>query len=124
MKTLQQYILESYDDYLKLSAEDKKRLLKLDIEYGELMLIARYETVCRRINNVDEEWDKFEKSYIDGGKKYYPTVEHKELNYEKYDLKNRVNELIEEFQHITFQILNLFLIKLNILSHLMTVIMK
>lgn len=97
MKSLHQYILESYDDYLKLSAEDKKRLLKLDLEYGEIMLIARYETVCRRINNVDEEWNKFEKSYINNGKKYYPIVEHKELNYEKYDLFNRTDELIEKF---------------------------
>ena len=51
MKSLLQYIKESYDDYLKLTPELKEKLLDLDLEYGKIMLIARYETVCRTINN-------------------------------------------------------------------------
>lgn len=97
MKNLSTYIKESYDNFLKLSEADKSKLLKLDLEYGELMLIARYETVCRRINNIDKEWEKFEEKHINNGENYYPTVEHKDLNYEKYDLENRVNNLIEKF---------------------------
>jgi len=64
MKSLYTYIKESYDDYLKLSDEDKEKLLKLDLEYGKIMLIARYETVCRRIDNKDEEWENFETNYM------------------------------------------------------------
>ena len=52
MKNLKEFICESYDDYLKLSEDDKKKLLNLDLEYGKIALIARYETVCRRINKI------------------------------------------------------------------------
>jgi len=103
MKSLYTYIKESYDDYLKLSDEDKEKLLKLDLEYGKIMLIARYETVCRRIDNNDEEWENFETNYINNGKKYYPILKFPDFEYEKYDLKNRVEKLIDKF--IEFDIL-------------------
>ena len=113
MKSLQQYILESYDDYLKLSAENKKRLLKLDIEYGEIMLIARYETVCRRINNKDEEWEKFEEKHIKHGEKYFPVLEYDELKWEKYDLENRVNSLITKFHELNCPLSKYYIENLN-----------
>ena len=40
MKKLKEFICESYDDYLKLSEDDKKKLLNLDLEYGKIALIA------------------------------------------------------------------------------------
>lgn len=100
MKTLTQYIKESFDDFLKLSSEDKKKLLELDLLYGELMLIARYETTVREISNKDEEWVKFEEEYIKNGKKYFPVMEYEPLEYEKYDLEKRTNDLIAEFKKL------------------------
>ena len=97
MKKLKEFIYESYDDYLKLSEDDKKKLLNLDLEYGKIALIARYETVCRRINNKDEEWDKFKNEFIDNNNKYYPKLDYDDFLYEQYDLKNRVNTLIDKF---------------------------
>lgn len=100
MKSLQQYITESYDDYLKLSTKDRQRLLDLDLEYGKLMLIARYETVVREVSNKDEEWEKFEEQYIKGGKKYFPILKYQPLQYKKYNLEERTKDLIIEFKKL------------------------
>lgn len=101
MRTLTQFIIENYaNDYLKLSNEDKQKLLNLDLEYGKVMLIARYETVVREISNKDEEWEKFEDLYIKKGIKYFPVLKYKPLKYEEYDLVSRVKVLIEEFEKL------------------------
>jgi hypothetical protein len=100
MKTILQYIKESYDEIWDLSKEEIQQLLDLDLEYGKLMLISRYETVAREILNGDEEWEKFEQIHIINGQKYFPVIKHKELKYEKYDLENRTNKLIDKFRQI------------------------
>lgn len=100
MRSLYEYIKESYEEILKLSNEEIQELLDLDLEYGKLMLISRYEVVAREILNADEEWDKFEQIHINGGQEYYPVIKHRELKYEKYDLENRTKALIEKFSHI------------------------
>ena len=98
MKSLLQYIKESYDDYLKLTPELKEKLLDLDLEYGKIMLIARYETVCRKINNKDEAWEEFEEKHIKNGEKYFPVLKYDKLKWEEYNLEERVNELIYQFK--------------------------
>ena len=86
MKSLLQYIKESYDDYLKLTPELKEKLLDLDLEYGKIMLIARYETVCRTINNKDEAWEEFEEKHIKNGEKYFPVLKYDKLLDEAFDI--------------------------------------
>lgn len=101
MISLIDFIKESYEDeYLKLSGKDKKRLLELDLEYGKVMLIARYETVVREISNKDEEWEKFELSYIKKGIKYYPVLDYKPLKWKEYNLEIRAKSLIKEFRKL------------------------
>lgn len=101
MKELIQYIKESYEaDYLKLSHKDKEKLLELDLEYGKIMLIARYETVVRDVFNIDEEFEKFKTSFIDNGIKYFPTLDHQDLEYNKYDLPKRISSLIYKFNKL------------------------
>ena len=98
MKSLLQYIKESYDDYLKLTPELKEKLLDLDLEYGKIMLIARYETVCRKINNKDEAWEEFEEKHIKNGEKYFPVLKYDKLKWKEYNLEERVNELIYKYK--------------------------
>lgn len=101
MKSLIQFIKESYEDeILKLSDKDKTKLLDLDLEYGKIMLISRYETVVREVSNKDEEWDKFEDLYINKGIKYFPTLKYKPLKWKEYDLENRAHHLINEFSRL------------------------
>jgi len=98
MISLKEYIInEAFDDLLKLNYKDKQKLLDLDLEYGKVMLIARYETTVREVSNIDEEFQKFKKSFIDNNKKYFPILKYKELEYEKYNLEKRVINLRSEF---------------------------
>lgn len=113
MKSLFQYIKESYNDILKLSNEEIQELLDLDLEYGKLMLISRYEVVAREILNADEEWEKFEQIHIVDGQEYYPVIKHKEMKYEKYDLENRTKELIGKFSHISCFLKKYYIENLN-----------
>ena len=114
MKQLIQYIQESYEnEMLKLSAEDKETLIKLDDEYGELMLIARYETVVREILNKEEEFEKFKKLYIENHEIYYPVIEHSKLEYEKYDLKNRIEKLVHKFSNFNCFLSKYYIENLN-----------
>lgn len=113
MKNLKNFIIESYDDYLKLSKVDKEKLLALDLEYGKLMLISRYETSIRTIDNLSEEWDNFKKNYIENGKKYFPIIKHPPLEYEKYDLENRVNKLIKQFENFDCPLSKYYIISLE-----------
>lgn len=101
MKSLSKYITESYEEeYLKLSKEDRQRLLDLDLEYGKLMLIARYETVVREISNKDQEWKKFYDLYITKRIKYFPVMEYKPLKWKEYNLAQRAKDMISEFERL------------------------
>ncbi|MCH5167527.1 MAG: DUF1704 domain-containing protein [Erysipelotrichales bacterium] len=101
LNSISDLIKESYEDeYLKLSNKDKKRLLELDLEYGKLMLIARYETIVREVSNKEDEWEKFELNYIKKGIKYYPTLNHKPLKWKEYNLETRTKSLIKEFRNL------------------------
>ena len=73
MITLSQYIT-NHNDKLKLSKEDKSRLLHLDNEYGKLCEEFWTEWDRTDCKNLDEEFEKF----IDArknGKKYFPQLE-------------------------------------------------
>ena len=97
MKKFSDYIYESlYDEYFKLSDDAKKQLLELDLEYGEIALIARYETVVREVSNIDEEYDKFMDAHSHGDK-YYPTLKYKSLKYVKYNLHDKCKKLLAKF---------------------------
>jgi len=113
MRSLYTYIQESYDDFLKLSPEDKKHLLELDLEYGKIMLISRYETTIRTIDNLDEEWEKFNEQYIQNREKYFPILKYPPLEYEKYDLENRVNDLIIKFRQFHCPLSRYYILSLN-----------
>lgn len=113
MKDILTYIKESYDEIYKLTEEEIQELLDLDLEYGKLMLISRYEIVAREILNVDEEWEKFERIHIKNGEKYFPVIKHKEMKYEKYDLENKTIRLIEKFTKIRCPLKTHYISNLN-----------
>lgn len=101
IKPLNNYINENYaDEILKLSVKDKEKLINLDLEFGKVMLIARYETVVREITNKDEEWERFQKNYVKRGVKYFPVIKYKPLKHDEYDLETRIKTLIGEFEKL------------------------
>lgn len=73
MITLSQYIT-NHNNKLKLSKEDKLRLLHLDNEYGKLCEEFWTEWDRTDCKNLDEEFEKFI-SARKNGKKYFPQLE-------------------------------------------------
>ena len=73
MITLSQYIT-NHNDKLKLSKEDKSRLLYLDNEYGKLCEEFWTEWDRTDCKNLDEEFEKFI-SARKNGKKYFPQLQ-------------------------------------------------
>lgn len=74
MKTLYEYILEDKGDFFKLSEEDKVKLLNLDKEYGDLVLMYRQDLNTKDIKNLDEECTKFLDLHS-RGIKYFPKIQ-------------------------------------------------
>lgn len=73
MKSLRNYLLESINNPLLLSETDKEKLLSLDKEYGELVLMYRNDFNTKDIENLEEECDKFLK-LRSRGLKYFPMI--------------------------------------------------
>ena len=94
---LKEYILEklSNKNRLKLSKEDKEKLLSLDKEYNNLIKRSREGFNEKDVLNLDEEMDKFFK-YKKEGKKYYPNLKLNECKYTKKLLDNLI-ELRNKF---------------------------
>lgn len=74
MKTLYEYIGENLSSFFKLSKEDKVKLLNLDKEYGDLVMMYRQDLNVKDMKNLDEECSKFLK-LRERGLKYYPKIE-------------------------------------------------
>ena len=58
---------------MKLSEEDKKRLVQLDQEYGRLQKLFRFSWNYNHPTNVDEQYEQFIKAY-NNGIEYYPIL--------------------------------------------------
>jgi hypothetical protein len=115
MKTLKEYIFESWTQGWELSPQSRKKLLGLDREYNELVKKIN-EFNSNDIPNLDEEMDKFFKARNDN-KKYYPKLK---LNYCPFDSNGIVGELeklLGKFENFQECYLSKFYIE-NIKSHI------
>ena len=53
---------------MKLNHEEKKKLLELDKEYGELVLMYRNDFNTKDVANMDSEFEKFMRARNKGKK--------------------------------------------------------
>lgn len=97
MNNLYDYIYKYSSCCLKLNRKDKKYLLTLDEEYGELMSRVRSEYNEKDIENLDDELDRFMKMKK-RGKKYYPILQTSKCGYDKSHLIDDLIELRNKFQ--------------------------
>ena len=98
MISLIDYINNAKDPF-KLSPSDKKKLLALDKEYGELVLMYRNDLNTKDIENLEEECDKF-LTMRKRGLKYYPMIELVGDNKFKTDgILPRLKQLLYEFKN-------------------------
>lgn len=98
MKSLNQYITENSSP-LKLTPEQKEKLLKLDEEYGELVMMYRKDLNTKDIANLQEECEKFLRARKRGFK-YFPYVKLTTDNGFYTDgILPRLKQLLVEFTH-------------------------
>lgn len=71
MKTLYKYIIEN--NPMKLSNDNKNKLLLLDKEFGKLISMYREDRNWKDVLNIDEEYEKF-MGARKSGIKYYPQL--------------------------------------------------
>lgn len=94
MKSITQYIHSNSD--LKLSKEDKAKLLKLDAEYGKLICMYRSDRNWKDVLNIDEEYEKFI-SAREAGMKYYPQFKMHPNKFSEDGILQRMIALRNEF---------------------------
>lgn len=99
-KTLSQYIMESFDEFYKLSKEDKEKLLELDREYNRLIQIRRNDFNEKDIKNLDDEMEIFFKMWKKG-KEYFPKLKLGECLYDEDGIVPQLNNLLKKFQGFT-----------------------
>lgn len=98
MKSLNQYINKTSSP-LKLTPEQKEKLLKLDEEYGELVMMYRKDLNTKDIANLQEECEKFLRARK-RGLKYFPYVKLTTDNGFYTDgILPRLKQLLVEFLH-------------------------
>ena len=98
MKSLNQYINKNSSP-LKLTSEQKEKLLKLDEEYGELVMMYRKDLNTKDIANLQEECEKFLRARK-RGLKYFPYIKLTTDNGFYTDgILPRLKQLLVEFLH-------------------------
>jgi len=83
---------------LKLSKEDKQKLLALDKAYFDIFTDYKQGYDVHTVHNMDEEFKKFIEAR-QRGTKYYPVLVIGENRFDEMGLLDRVNNLIYEFEH-------------------------
>ena len=98
MKPLEQYINNTISP-LKLTKEQKRKLLNLDKEYGELVMMYRKDLNTKDVANMDEECEKFLNARK-RGLKYFPYIKLTTDNGFYTDgILPRLKQLLVEFVH-------------------------
>lgn len=97
MITLSKYISSNVDT-MKMSTMDKKKLISLDRLFWEIAQMYHNDKP-RYVTNIDEECDKFLKSYK-AGVKYYPKLQYEtESKYETDGVIDKIDRLVFEFRN-------------------------
>ena len=100
MKSLSNYINESFEIFLELSERDKTRLIELDREYASLAWMHRNDYNFKDILNKKEERKKFFEAY-DNGERYNPVVKLGECHYEDDNILERLETLLGKFKRLS-----------------------
>ena len=104
MKTLQQYINENFDNYLKLSNEDKNRLLELDLKFHVLLNEFKHEHVhYMNVVNSKEKID-YILDQVKKGEDFNLKIEYEDSKFQDTkwcdEMIKKLSDLINEFLSI------------------------
>lgn len=95
----------------KLTEEERKKLIELDLEYKEIYLYMREHLDATDVMNAKEEWSKFLKARKEG-KKYFPQFKLVVDDIEK-DFIVRCRKLVREFESFNCYLSKFYVQRLN-----------
>lgn len=105
MRSICRYIIENFEDSLKLSISDKDRLLELDSEFNELANIYEKEHIhYANVTNIDDAIDSLLNAVKDNDKSF-----ELHLKYEKSKIEddNWCNDFIEKINNLKIKFIDL-----------------
>lgn len=105
MRSICRYIIENFEDSLKLSISDKDRLLELDSEFNELANIYEKEHIhYANVTNIDDAIDSLLNAVKDNDKSF-----ELHLKYEKSKIEDDdwCNDFIEKINNLKIKFIDL-----------------
>lgn len=100
MELLAKYILESLNHNIsmnELSPDDRSLLLQLDSDFNDMIMLCKETHNLMDIDNIDEEWEKFEK-YHNAGVEYVPEIKyHNPIKTKENLVLDKLNNLRQRF---------------------------
>lgn len=97
---------------MKLTKEQKEKLLALDKEYGDLIYMYRKDRNWKDVLNVEEEYEKFIKAR-ERGVKYYPQLKMHENKFSEDGILQRMEALRTEFKNFNCFLSEYYIESLN-----------
>ena len=118
MKHIYDYIIENFEDSLKLSNDDKNKLLKLDSEFNELANIYEQEHIhFANVTNMDESIESVLDAVRKNDTKFKPHIKYEKSNIEDddwcTDFIDKINKLKIEFIDLNCYLTKFYIYRIN-----------
>lgn len=118
MKHIYNYIIENFEDSLRLSNDDKNRLLELDSEFNELANIYEKEHIhFANVTNMDESIELVLEAIRSNNTKFKPHLEYEKSNIEDdewcSDFIDKINKLKIEFIDLNCYLTKFYIYRIN-----------
>ena len=118
MENLYNFILENFDDSLKLSNQDKTRLVELDNKFNELADIYEKEHIhYANITNMDEAIDSVLTAVKNNDKKFKLHLDYEKSNIENdkwcEDFIDKINKLKIDFIDLNCYLTKFYIYRIN-----------
>lgn len=118
MENLYNFILENFDNSLKLSNEDKTRLIELDNKFNELADIYEKEHIhYANITNMDEAIDSVLTAVKNNDKKFKLHLDYEKSNIENdkwcEDFIDKINKLKIDFIDLNCYLTKFYIYRIN-----------
>lgn len=118
MKHIYNYIIENFEDSLRLSNDDKNRLLKLDSEFNELANIYEKEHIhFANVTNMDESIEHVLEAIRSNNTEFKPHLKYEKSNIEDddwcTDFIDKINKLKIEFIDLNCYLTKFYIYRIN-----------
>lgn len=118
MKHIYNYIIENFEDSLRLSNDDKNRLLELDSEFNELANIYEKEHIhFANVTNMDESIESVLEAIRSNDTEFKPQLKYEKSNIEDddwcSDFIDKINTLKIKFIDLNCYLTKFYIYRIN-----------